>query len=404
MTIERLLAQGNLQQAFLAAQKLLQQSEQASPEAYTGADFDLAMANLILGQVLNRRGTAAEALPYLQQAQQRFEVFGELGVNMASVSLAEQGRCLLTLGQLEQAVEACQENIKRADKLDDTRQVAIGIAQLATVMIRQKDYKAAMLASHKALAIFQQLDEPDTIANIYHQIGIVYRQQAQYEQAESAYRKSLSIQTRQANPVGEALTLGELANLYKAWNRLETAVDYYWQAADIYTQLGDKRYEGIARTDLANTLIKLNHLKEARLELLRAIECKKSFGHAAEPWKTWEILYNLEQADGNQQAAYNQRQKAILAYYSYRRDGGENYSKTGRLVVDVLQAIQQGEIADIEQTIKQYLEKEYSQELKIFLQKLQSILTGDRNPILAEDDEMHYDGVAELKLLLEQLQ
>ena len=43
---ERLLQQGALQPAFEAAERLLQQSQQAGEQAYAGADYDLAMANI----------------------------------------------------------------------------------------------------------------------------------------------------------------------------------------------------------------------------------------------------------------------------------------------------------------------------------------------------------------------
>ncbi len=232
---------------------------------------------------------------------------------------------------------------------------------------------------------------------------MVYKRQQQFEQAESAYRQSLSIKTQQGNRAGEAASLGELANLYDDWNRPEQAVDYFQRAAALYSQLGNKRFEGSARNNLANTLIKLKRLQQARPELLRAIECDESFGHAAEPWTTWYILHNLEQAEGNSQAAAQARQKAIQAYVDYRRDGGENHSGAGRLALAVLQAIQQGETAEIEQVIEQLLERDDLQKNKTYLHKLQAILAGERDPALAEDNEMNFEQVAELTILLEQL-
>ena len=167
-------------------------------------------------------------------------------------------------------------------------------------------------------------------------------------------------------------------------------MSFYRQAADIYTQLNDKRYEGIARSNIANTLIKLKRYREARPELQRAIECKQAFGHAAEPWTTWTILYDLEQADGNPQAAQQARQQALQSYLAYRRDGGENHSGAGRLCLAVSQAMQQGETGEMEQLIAELLERDDWQEHKNFLHKLQAILAGERNPALAEDESLNY--------------
>jgi tetratricopeptide (TPR) repeat protein len=89
--------------------------------------------------------------------------------------------------------------------------------------------------------------------------------------------------------------------------RLEEAVAFCRQAADIHVKLQDLRNEGRDRNNLAHTLIKLQRFEEARCELQRAIECLKPFGHAAEPWMTWHILHDLEQATGNPQAAAEAR-------------------------------------------------------------------------------------------------
>ena len=404
LTINRLLTQGDLQQAQTLAEKLLQQCQQAGAEAYTRADYDLAMANYLLGQILRTGGAATEAFAYLQQAQQRFEVLGEQGATMASVSLTEQGGCLLDLGQLEQAATTYQEVIKRAEKQDAIRSIAIGKTQLALVRLEQNDYPAAQQGHHEALKLFQQLNDLPKVAAAWHGIGNVYSQKKQFKQADSAFRQSLFMQTQLDNPQGEALLLGDLGLLYHDWNRLEQAVDYYRQAITIYTQLENKVGEARQCSNLARTLIQLNRLDEARPELLYAIWCKQSWGHIAQPWKSWSILHALEQADNNPQAAEQAREKAIQTYLAYRRDGGENHDSVGRMALGVLQAIQQGETTEIKQVIDQYIEQDLSQEIKTFLHNLQAILIGERDPALAEDNEMDFDGVVELKILLEQLQ
>ncbi len=349
MNIERLLQQGDLQAAFQAAQALLQQCQQAGEQAYAGADYDLAMAHFLLGRVLKTGGAAAQALPYLQEAQRRFEALGESGARMASVALTEQGDCLRALGQLEAAAAAYEDAITRSEKLEDTRQVAVGKIQLATVRIDQKRYADALQGYQQALALFQQLDEPGAVATVWHQIGMTHRMAGDFAQAEQAYRQSLSIKSQQGNKAGEASSLGELGNLYVEWNRPEQAVSFYRQAAGMYVALGDLRYEGFVRNNIANTLIKLQRYDEARPELLRAIECGQAFGHAAQPWKTWDILHDLEQASGNPPAAREARQQALAAYLAYRRDGGENHSGAGRLALAVGLAIQQGDTAEVEQ-------------------------------------------------------
>lgn len=403
MTIERLLQQGDGQGAFKAAQALLQQCQQAGEQAYAGADYDLAMATKLLGQVLKTGGAAAQALPTLQDAQQRFEALGEDGARMASVTLTEQGDCLRALGNLEAAAAAYEENIQRAEKLNDTRQVATGKVQLATTRMLQKRYAEALQGYRQARALFEQLNEPGSVATIWHQMGMTYQAAGNFEQAEQAYRQSMSINSQQGNQAGEAASLNELGNLYDAWKRPEQAVGFYRQAVDIAVKMGDLRKEGIRRNNIAATLIKLQRYDDARPELERAIACKQGLGHAGTVWNAWNILYDLEQASGHPAAARDARQKALAAYLAYRRDGGENHSGIGRLALAVTAAIKQGETEEMGQLIGQLLETPEMAENKNFLHKLQAILAGERDLSLAEDENLDYDDAAELQLLLETL-
>jgi hypothetical protein len=112
----------------------------------------------------------------------------------------------------------------------------------------------------------------------------------------------------------------------------------------------------------------------------------------------------MEKQERTPQEAAQARQKASQAYVENRRNDGEKDSSAGRLALAVLQVIQQGETAEIEQVIEQLLERNDWQENKTYLHTLQAILAGERDPALAEACEMHYELVAELKILLEQLQ
>lgn len=399
LNIERLLQQGKLKQAYKAAQALLQHSQQVGKQAYAQADYDLAIANKVLGQVLEQCGYASKALMHFQEAQKRFEALGEQGEDMAAATLAEQGTCLQALGQMEAATMIYTEAIQRSEALENIRSTAISNLQLATVRRKQNFYADALQGYREALQLFMQLDE--CVANIWYQIGITYTQSGDYQQAEQAYRQAMLINNQVNNRIGEADNLNGLGNLYDNWNRTEQAVSFFRQAADLYAQQGDQCHEGFARNNLANVLIQLGLYGEARLELQRAIVCKQAFDHMAEPWATWSILHNLEQASGNVAAARAAWQQAVQAYLAYRRDGGENHFKAGRLSLEVGQALQQGNTSEVDQVIEQFIDQEDTPQN--FLHKLQAIIAGERDLALAEDEGLHYQYAAELVLLLEGL-
>ncbi|VAW85992.1 hypothetical protein MNBD_GAMMA18-133 [hydrothermal vent metagenome] len=411
--VDRLLQAGHLPEALTAAQTLLQKAQSAGEQAYAGAGYDLAMASFSLGRVLRMSGNATAALRAIESARKGFQRLAEGGnssaAGMAAKSLSEQGNCLRDLGRLEEAADAYEESIELAEGLKDPRQVAADKTQLGSVRLLQKNYAAALSAYEAARDIFTELNEPATLATAWHQTGRVYQEMKQFEAADNAYRESLRIKVQRDDRAGQASSLGQLGNLYSAMGRREEAVKLLRQAADIYVALKDLANEGAARSNIAHFFIQLNRPDDARTELQRAIECKAPYGHAAEPWKTFNILTDLERTEGNHRAAAEARQQAITAFLAYRRDGGENLSgsQTPQLTALVSQAIQSGETEAIGKQRQQLTERQQHPELpdylKALIPALQQILNGNRDAALADDPALDYDDAAELTLLLEQL-
>jgi tetratricopeptide (TPR) repeat protein len=206
----------------------------------------------------------------------------------------------------------------------------------------------------------------------------------------------LGIKVQQNNKDGEASTLNQLGKLFDKMGQLEDAVTFNRQAADIYVALGDMAKEGLARNNQANTFIKLKRYDDARQEILRAIECKKPFGHTVEPWKTWQILSNIEQAQGNAPAAKDARDQAVALYMAFRRSGGGKYEYGAQLCDMVGAAIQSGERDKAEAALGQYGKGSHP-----LIDALYQILDGVRDVQVVEG--LYYMAEVDIRLLLEQL-
>ncbi len=406
LQIERLLQHGQLQPANDRAQALLEKAEAAGPAAYPEADFDLAGAHFLLGRVLKRGGQAAPALELLVEAQKRFEALGEPGECMASVALAEQAECLVNLGQLDVAAETYEEAIEWSEKLKDNRQVALGKTNLATVWIQQGKYTEAITGHEEARVLFERLNEPDSVAIAWHQLGIAHHGVGNFDEAETAYRNSLAIFTRTGNRAGQASSLLQLGNLYgDSLNRPAEAVTFYRQVAAIRVKLDDLRSEGLAHSNVAITLGKLERYDEARKEVRRAIECVSPFGHAAEPWKTFDILHQIETAVGNRAAARTAWGQARDAYLAYRRQGGYAQARGGQLCDQLLAGLSQGGSAEITQELEAFVQAPDTPEfLKLLIPKLLQIVDGARDPALADDPALSFSNAAEILFFIERLE
>jgi tetratricopeptide (TPR) repeat protein len=408
MQIERLLGRGKFPQALQEARALLEKCLQVGEGAYSGSAYDTALSYFLLGQVLGMGSAAEAALPLIDEAYSRFQRLADQedadAAVMVSFSLTEKGNCLSNLGRLEEAAAAYEKSIRISEKLKGKRNVAVGKGQLGTVRIRQKHYDEALNAFSEALKIFEDLGEPASVAIIWHQMGIVYYKANRFEVAEQAYRQSLAIKVQQNDAAGEADTLDNLGILYDEMDRIEESVTFHKKAADIRFTIKDHAAEGRARNNLAIILIKLKRYDEARQEILRAIECKKPYGHAATPWTTWDILCDLEKAEGNREAADRARDQAIQLYLAYRRDGGENHFPGGRLCHEFREALQENKTGKMASRLTEISKQpDVHSSLKALIPKLQALLAGSRDPGLAADPELDFDNAAEILFLLEEL-
>jgi tetratricopeptide (TPR) repeat protein len=186
--------------------------------------------------------------------------------------------------------------------------------------------------------------------------------------------------------------------------RSEDAVRFYRQATATYTEIGDLKNEGSARSNVAIVLIQLQRYDEARQEILRAIECKKPYGHAAQPWTTFALLHDLERAVGNAPAAEDARAAAIAAFLAYRRAGGENHDPGARLAAAVGQAVTSGEAAGVVSQLAELgARPDLPEYLSALVPVLQRIVDGSRDPALASTAGLDYDDAVEVGLLLERL-
>ena len=221
--IERLIEDGRLHEATEAARRLLQKAEASGENAYDGAAYDLAMANITLGRALRLSGAAEQVIPHLDEARQRFQNLGE--TRMANAALTEKGDCLTDLGRYEEAAATYEESIRHAEERKDPRSLAVNKGQLATVRMLQERYSDALDLYVEVRKIFEQLGEPGSVAGSWHQIGMVHTYASHYDAAEKAYQESLKIEVQRGNRAGSADTLGELGNLYGRMGAARTPSD-----------------------------------------------------------------------------------------------------------------------------------------------------------------------------------
>ena len=408
--IEQQLDSDQMSEALGGARHLLQCALATGEQAYRGADYDLAMAHLTLGRVMQMAGAAEEALSLADAALKRFESLNRERRNesvqgMVAVCYSDRGDCLLVLGCLDDAAAAYEKTILLSEGAGDRRQVAVGKVQLGTVRKDQRRYEEALALFAEGREMFEQLAEPSSVATILHQSGMVYMSVGQREEAECAFRQSLAVEVRLGNLGGQALTLRQLGILYDLqFGQLELAAAFFREATQKFAEVQDLANEGIDRGNLAEVLRKLGRIDEARIQIQRAIQCKAQFGHKVEPWTSWFALFYIETEAGNPAAAAEAHGKALASYLAYRRDGGENHHPEGRIALAVTQSLLSGDPAEATALLQQVAAQPTAAHLHPFIRALQAIVVGSRDRSLADDPALDFSMAAEILFLIETLE
>ncbi|HRI61079.1 MAG TPA: CHAT domain-containing protein [Saprospiraceae bacterium] len=407
--IDRLVDKGDLQNALKLAKQVLYFCQQAGENAYREASYHLAEANMRLGRVLKAVSKQEQALPLLEEAQERFLKIAATGnqdaEHMRLACLIEAGDCFRDLGQYEKAAMIYETVYPYVVKQGDPRSIAVNRGQLATLRMRQKRYSEALKLYEDVKLIFeQQPHEPSSLATAWYQIGMTHQEMGNYDAAEKSYYEALTIRIRYKNRDEEtAAILNQLGILYDITYRFEDAVRVFKQGAEVYCERNDLLGESFVRRNLFKVLLQLNHYIEARQQLLRAIECSSQFGHVAETWKIWELLARLELAENNSVATVEARQKASRTYATYRQDGGESQSTREQLFAAAYQAILVGETGLLLEQLSTFDLSQTDTQFNVLYHLITTILHGNRDIALAEDSELYYMDAVELRLLLEQL-
>ncbi|MBF0162506.1 MAG: tetratricopeptide repeat protein [Magnetococcales bacterium] len=398
---------GELGEALTAAQSLLQRCLAAGEAAYPEAAYDLALAYSNAGQYTHRVGNAAQAVPLLQEARVRFQKLGAEDRNarlMAAAALNNLGDCWRDLGKLEEATRCYEQSINEDEREGNQHGMAVSKGQLGTVLMYQRRYPEALTTHQEARATFAQLQDPVSLAISWHQMGILYGQMQEWTEAETAYREALQIKTTLNNTASMASTLAQLGNLFNTQGRWEEAVAHYRQATDRYVRVQDQAKEGIVRHNLADALRQLGRLEEARQEIQRAIACEQPFGHAAEPWKSYNILAAIETTASQPTAAAQAHLQARKLFAQYRRDGGENHGTGAEWCQAVANAIAQGDGPQAQAQLEQVAKHpQLPAQAKTLSSVLLAILSGQRQPALADTPGLEYEDAVEVELLLEKL-
>jgi Tfp pilus assembly protein PilF len=279
-----------------------------------------------LGRCFASAGQAAQAAALYRQGIAVGEQLEKTdGVKQQIGALnTDLGTVLRHLGDFGAARSAYERSLEFKRESNDQRGIAVTNGQLGTLAMMEGDRQDALERYQAALKIFQQLNEPASEAVIWHQLGRVFEESQQWEAAEQHYRRSAAIREQQgliAGNNGAAASWNNLALVCKGAGKLPEAEEWYRKSID-----AGRKVDG----DLINTANSLNNLANllqgdpARLPEARQLAeealaiCKTLDPAASEIWKTYELLAQITEKQGDlaQSKEYRRLARASRAAYA----------------------------------------------------------------------------------------
>ncbi|MGB5967229.1 MAG: tetratricopeptide repeat protein, partial [Spirulinaceae cyanobacterium] len=310
--------------------------------------YNLCITLNRLGRCLESQGQAAQSAARYRQAlavAAELEVTPDVQRQIGNL-YADLADVLRDMGQFEEAKENYEKSLAIKKKIGgDKRGEAVVQGQLGTLALVQGNLADAEKSYKVALQDFQQLGEPKQEAIVWHQLGMVYQEAKVWGQAESAYRQSAQIKESQGNLAGAATSWNQLAVVCEYTGKLEEAEAWYRKGIEGFKVTGDKINQSKALNNLANLLQNQpQRLPEAQQLVEEALAINKTLDPgAAQIWKTYNILAEITQKQGESSQARDYRRLAREAKWNF---AGTRYElrKHGEFIAGVVAAVSDGEV------------------------------------------------------------
>lgn len=296
--------------------------------------------------------------------------------NLMGTLQTELADALTDMGDYDDARIAYEAGLAIAKELGDPRNAAASNGQLGALAMLQGNLSEAEQRHREALTTFRQLNEPASQATAWHQLGRVYEKGKQWDAAEDAYREAARIKEFLGHLANAASTWFQLGSLNASAGNLGGAEAWFRKALEQFQQLKDQASASLVLGSLAFILQNQPHrLSEARQLAEEALAIHKTLDSAAaEIWKTYNILADIADKQGDSTQAKEYRRQARQAKAAF---AGTQYElrQYGQFIAWVVAAVDNAEI-------REQLEAEmenFAENLPNFVAAIRLILAGERD-------------------------
>ncbi len=209
--------------AYQAAEKIYERTGDRRGSGIVLTNLGLAQARVDKLQEAKISHTAAVAI-FQEETGDRLE---------EGAALTNLGHILRDLGELDQAITACQEAVKAYQDTTDRHGEGNALDQLGLTLQGARRPEKAIIEHEKAIAIFRETKDRHGEGIALSNIGLAYRKVRRFEDAITACQAAVAIFRETTDPYSEGIALGRLGFALQDVQRFEEAADAHRQNLEI---------------------------------------------------------------------------------------------------------------------------------------------------------------------------
>lgn len=194
-----------------------------------------ALVELNLGNIENIHGEYDKSYEYFIKSLRKFESLG----NFRRIAELKHSMGMLYVNQekYNEAIYEFDQSIEISIKEGLLPILTIAYLNKANVLIKLKEFEAALCFVDKSLEFSHQIDDKLTIADIYKTKSSIEKHFKNYDKAENYLQSSLLLNEKMNNVLNIAESCFELAQLYDELNRKEEKEKYLQRSLKYFREI-----------------------------------------------------------------------------------------------------------------------------------------------------------------------
>lgn len=265
---------------------------------------EAARIYLLGAKVHSRRGDNAQSLTWCQKSLDiAMRIDTPEGRRAHGAALYTQAGIDMRLGNLDNAIEFCQESIRAYQEVGDLDGESNAYINLASAYVLRGDWEQANAAYQRGRTIKREIGDIYGQAISSNNLANLHLKRGEWQEARDMYAQSLAIWQNIRAPRGEAVALINLAQVNIHQENWTQAQQYLEQSQTLLDDIGSKEFLPELERLWGEYYLKTGETEQAMTHAWQAIALAQTYSDPLEEAIAHRLLGQIHMASGAPQLA-----------------------------------------------------------------------------------------------------